>query len=185
MTDPRAEDLLRFWLEDVGPAGWYAVDEALDRTCSERFGALWREGAAGRLRSWLATPCGALALAVLLDQMPRNIHRGRAAAFSSDGRARAAAALAITLGHDRRTAEPARQFLYLPFMHSESLADQDRCVRLVLTRMPETGAETLHHAIRHRDVIRRFGRFPSRNRALARRDTEAERAYRAAGGYMG
>ena len=81
--------------------------------------------------------------------------------------------------------EPERQFFYLPLMHSESLADQARCVRLVLMRLPRTGAENLHHGRAHREVIRRFGRFPSRNRALGRADTEDERAYRAAGGYMG
>jgi uncharacterized protein (DUF924 family) len=80
--------------------------------------------------------------------------------------------------------EPERQFFYLPLMHSESQADQHRCVRLVLMRLPESGADNRHHGILHREVIRRFGRFPSRNRALGRPDTEAERAYRAAGGYM-
>ncbi len=91
----------------------------------------------------------------------------------------------IARGQDRQVPEPERQFFYLPLMHSESIPDQARCVRLVLLRLPESGAENREHAIRHRAVIRRFGRFPSRNRALGRADTDAERAYRAADGYMG
>jgi uncharacterized protein (DUF924 family) len=79
--------------------------------------------------------------------------------------------------------EPARQFFYLPLMHSENLADQDRCVRLVLTRLPETGVSNLLHAKAHREVIRRFGRFPHRNAALGRSDTPAEAAFLASGGY--
>lgn len=180
-----AARVLRFWLDEVGPAGWYAVDEAVDRRCADEFGAPMADALAGRLGAWRASPRGTLALLILLDQFPRNVHRGTAAAHAGDLRARALAMAAIGRGDDLQVPEPERQFFYLPLMHSESLADQERCVRLVLTRLPQTGAENLKHAVLHREVIRRFGRFPSRNRALGRPDTEAERAYREGGGYMG
>lgn len=176
--------VLRFWLDEVGPAGWYAVDPAVDRRCADEFGGLIADALGGRLERWQATARGTLALLILLDQLPRNVYRGHAGAHAGDHRARAVAKLAISRGADLAMPEPARQFFYLPLMHSESLADQERCVRLCLMRLPETGAENLKHALLHREVIRRFGRFPSRNAALGRRDTDAERAYRASGGYM-
>jgi uncharacterized protein (DUF924 family) len=179
-----SERVLGFWLDEIGPKGWYAVADEVDRRCAEEFGDLMGEALAGRLSDWQGAPRGTLALLILLDQFPRNVHRGTAAAHAADGRARAVAAKAIALGQDLRVPEPERQFFYLPLMHSESLADQERSVRLCLTRLTETGAENLKHAVMHREVIRRFGRFPSRNRALGRPDTDAERVYREAGGYM-
>lgn len=182
-NDRQAIDrVLAFWLDEVGPKGWYSVDAGVDRRCADEFGDLVEDAAAGRLARWQATPRGALALLILLDQFPRNVHRGKAGAYRADGRARAVAHAAIARGLDLKVDGPARQFFYLPLMHSESLADQDRCLRLFLMRLPDR--ENLHHAARHREVIRRFGRFPSRNRALGRRGTHAERAYREAGGYM-
>jgi len=183
--DREQAEILRFWLEEIGPGRWYKPDPALDEAIRQRFAAGWRRASRGRLDGWIATAGGALALMILLDQFPRNMFRGTAAAFSTDRRALRAAKLAIACGHDMATAEPERQFFYLPLMHSEALADQERCVRLIGMRMPRTGAANLEHAGKHREVIRRFGRFPSRNRALGRRDTEAERAYRAEDGYMG
>lgn len=182
---PEVERVLRFWLEGVGAEGWYKRDVQVDRRCADEFGALMNDAGAGRLSSWQATPRGALALLILLDQMPRNAFRGTAEAFAGDRRARAVAKTAIASGHDPKVPEPQRQFFYLPLMHSESLADQERCVRLVFARLPDTGAENRRHGVQHREVIRRFGRFPSRNAALGRADTEDERAYRARGGYMG
>lgn len=183
--DPRAGAVLSAWLYEVGPAGWYDIDPDLDARLADRFAGLVGEGEAGRLMHWLACPRGALALCILLDQLPRNIRRGSAAAFACDARALAAAKHAIAAGHDLRIAEPERQFFYLPLMHSERLPDQNRCVRLVAERLRSFESDNLSHAIRHRDVIVRFGRFPSRNALLGRSDTDAERAYRAAGGYMG
>ncbi len=178
------ERVLRFWLDEVGSSAWYKVDEALDKRCADKFGALTAAAQAGRISHWEATPRGALALLILLDQIPRNAFRGTAAAFAGDRRARAVAKTAIANGFDLDVPEPERQFFYLPLMHSESLPDQQRCVRLVCMRLPQTGGENRHHGVQHRAVIRRFGRFPSRNAALGRADTEDERAYRAAGGYM-
>ncbi len=176
-------DVLDFWLREVGPSRWYVEDAELDAAVAARFGEASEAARRGKLDAWILKPEGALALLILLDQFPRNMHRGRPEAFRSDAAAIAHAKRALTLGHDRRTPEPERQFFYLPLMHSESLADQDRCVRLILTRMPETGGANLPHAVAHRDVIRRFGRFPFRNAALGRHSTADEAAWLAAGGY--
>lgn len=182
--EPAQSEVRRFWLEEVGPARWYRPDTVLDGDIHRLFRELWSRAGAGACDSWRLTPGGALALLILLDQFPRNMFRGTATAFATDPRARRIASFAIARGHDRATPEPERQFFYLPFMHSESLPDQERCVRLIAMNMPMTGSDNLAHARRHREVIRRFGRFPSRNAALGRPDTEAERAYRVAGGYM-
>lgn len=177
------EDILAFWLDEVGPEGWYKTDEALDARIRERFEAAWRKAQEGAYSLWLTYPSGVLAYVILLDQFPRNMFRGEGRAFSSDKPALAAAKCAIDKGWDMKIDEPARQFLYLPLMHSESQTDQDRCVRLMLTRMPETGAANLEHAKAHREVIRRYGRFPYRNAALARTDTPHEREFERDGGY--
>lgn len=182
--NPEQTVVLRFWLEEIGPERWYRSDDGIDGLIRQRFETLWNRATSGDCDDWLLTPQGALALMVVLDQFPRNMFRGTAAAFRSDCRALKAAKLAIKRGHDKATPEPERQFFYLPLMHSEGLPDQERCVRLIAMAMPKTGRDNLEHARRHREVIRRFGRFPSRNAPLGRRDTEAERAYRAADGYM-
>lgn len=179
-----AEKVLHFWLDEVGPEKWYATDDQIDRTIEEQFGALWAEAVAGVHDQWITMPNSALALLVLLDQFSRNLRRGSGEAFASDRHALRLAKLAIGRGHDMRVKEPERQFFYIPLMHSEMLADQERALRLIMMNMPKTGAINVEHGIKHRDVIRRFGRFPSRNAALGRTDTEAELAYRAEGGYM-
>ena len=178
------DEVLRVWLDEVGPKGWYVPAEAVDADITARFGEVWVGAVRGECDDWMLTPRGALALLIVLDQFPRNMFRGRAEAYRGDEHARGMAKLALQRGHDRAIAEPERQFFYLPLMHSEALPDQDRSVRLIRMRLPETGQDNLEHAVKHREVIRRFGRFPSRNAVLGRRDTEAERAYRASGGYM-
>ncbi|RMD93509.1 MAG: DUF924 domain-containing protein [Alphaproteobacteria bacterium] len=180
MTKP--EDVLAFWLDEVGPARWYRGDEALDRTIRERFLEAWEKAQKGGFGMWLTYPSGTLAYVILNDQFPRNMFRGEGRAFSSDRRALAAAKMAISRGWDMKIDPPARQFFYLPLMHSENLCDQDRCVRLMKTRMPQSG-DNLRHARAHREVIRRFGRFPTRNEALARHDTAPEADFLAHGGY--
>ena len=182
---PRPEAVLGFWLDEVGPEGWYEADEARDAIVRERFGRVWERATEGALSLWLTHPTGALAYVILTDQFPRNMWRGQARAFASDRAALAAAKAAVDRDWDRRIDEPARQFFYLPLMHSECLPDQQRCVRLMLTRMPGTGASNLLHAKAHREVIRRFGRFPHRNEALGRESTRAEAAFLAEGGYGG
>ncbi|MAM62402.1 DUF924 family protein [Maritimibacter sp. UBA3975] len=181
MANPN--DILDYWLDEVGPSGWYEGSEELDREITERFGEAWREATSGAYSLWLTYPSGALAYVILLDQFPRNMFRGQGKAFSTDKVALAAAKCAIDKHWDMKIDEPARQFFYMPLMHSESLIDQDRCVRLMHTRMPQTGQGNLLHAKVHREVIRRFGRFPYRNEALSRDTTKPEAAFVAEGGY--
>ncbi|PRY95010.1 uncharacterized protein (DUF924 family) [Hasllibacter halocynthiae] len=176
------DDVLAFWLDEVGPEGWYKGSEALDARIRARFLGLWHQAAAGALSLWLTYPEGALAYCILTDQLPRNMFRGTGKAFSTDRIARRAACMAVSRGWDRRIEPPARQFFYLPFEHSEARADQDRAVRLIAERLPAMD-ETLLHARAHREVIRRFGRFPFRNDALDRAHTPEERDWMSSGGY--
>lgn len=177
------EDVLIFWLDEIGPAGWYSSTDELDQKINTRFGATWKRAMDGGLAKWLTYPNGALAYVILLDQFPRNMFRGEGKAFASDKIAIAAAKMAIHHSFDMRIDEPARQFFYLPLMHSENLCDQERCVRMMLSRMPQTGEANLVHAKAHREIIRMFGRFPYRNEALSRNYTTPEREFVANGGY--
>ncbi len=180
---PGAEAVIEFWLEGVGPARWYDPDDAVDAEARRRFLPEVEAARAGKFEKWSLTPRGALALLILLDQLPRNIWRGEAGAYASDGQAIRHATRSLMLGHDLKTPEPERQFFYVPLMHAENLAAQDRCVRLVISRLPEVGASNLPHAVAHREIIRKFGRFPYRNRALGRHDTPEEAAWLSEGGY--
>ncbi|WP_375257656.1 DUF924 family protein [Citreimonas sp.] len=180
MTTP--QDILAFWIDEVGPEGWYKQDDALDATIRDRFGDAYEAAMEGRFGLWLTYPNGALAYVILLDQFPRNMFRGSADAFQSDRISLAAAKQAIHRGWDLRIDEPARQFFYLPLMHAENLCDQDRCVRLMKERLPG-GEDNLLHARAHREIIRRFGRFPYRNEALGRTSSPAEIAFMENGGY--
>ncbi len=177
------EEVLEFWLDEVGAKNWYTSSEELDQTVRDRFASAWDNARAGACSLWLTYPNGTLAYVILTDQFPRNMFRGEARAFATDAAALAAAKVAISRGWDLRIDEPARQLFYLPLMHSENLSDQDRCVRLICERMPDHGAGNMHHARAHREVIRRFGRFPYRNAALSRSSTEQERAFESEGGY--
>lgn len=177
------DDVLAFWLDEVGPRGWYTREAALDEAIRVRFGETWRQARDGALAAWLTCPSGALAYIIVTDQFSRNMFREDPRAFATDKLALAAAKCAVKKGWDMRVGEPARQFFYLPMMHSESLMDQNRCVRLMHSRMPETGGPNLLHAKVHREVIRLFGRFPSRNGALSRKESEPERVFIEQGGY--
>jgi len=176
----KAEEILAFWLDEVGPEGWYAGGEALDARC-RRFEEDWERGVRGDFAQWTVEPRGALALTILLDQFPRNMFRGSPKAFSSDRRARITCKGAIARDRDLGVEGAPRQFFYLPLMHSENLADQDRSVRMFLLRFESP--DSLRHARAHRDIIRRFGRFPFRNAVLGRASTPEEEAWMAAGGY--
>ncbi|SDX97874.1 DUF924 family protein [Citreimonas salinaria] len=176
------QDILAFWIDEVGPEGWYKQDDTLDAAIRDRFGETYAAGMEGRFGLWLTYPNGVLAYVILFDQFPRNMFRGQAAAFRSDQIALAAAKQAIHRGWDLRVDEPARQFFYLPLMHAENLCDQDRCVRLMKERLPG-GADNLVHACAHREIIRRFGRFPYRNEALGRTTSPAEAEFMKSGGY--
>ena len=177
------EEVIAFWLEEVGPERWYAQDDALDATIRDRYQPLWEKARDRRLSTWASCPRGCLAYLVVTDQFPRNMFRDDPRAFQTDMLARTVAARACHLRFDGQIDEPARQFFYLPLMHSESQMDQDRAVRMFLLRMPQTGAQNLLHARAHRAVIREFGRFPHRNSALGRETTAAEQTFLSDGGY--
>ncbi|AKS46255.1 Uncharacterized conserved protein, DUF924 family [Octadecabacter temperatus] len=177
------EQVLSYWVDEVGPKGWYVATDELDAQVRENFLSTWQDAQAGACGLWLTSPVGTLGYIVLTDQFPRNMFRGHEDSFATDKSARAAAKIAIERDWDLRIPEPVRQFFYMPLMHSENLIDQDRCVRLMKTRLPESGADNLRHARAHRLVIRQFGRFPFRNEALGRTPTAAETAWISEGGY--
>lgn len=154
---------------------WFHKDAAFDARIRERFGDLIAQGVAGGLGDWAATPRGALARVVVLDQFPRNAFRDTPAAFSGDARARATAEHALERGFDRVLAPVERWFLYMPFEHSESLEDQQRSVELFHALAAETGLTApIDWAQRHASVIRLFGRFPHRNAILGRKSSPEE-----------
>jgi len=178
---PTPADVTAFW-RTAGPAKWFRKDTAFDQEITTRFLASHEAAAAGRLSDWEATPEGALALLILLDQLPRNMFRDSARAFATDPLARAVADRAIARGFDDSVASGERQFFYLPFEHSENLADQERSLALwrrVGDRKVDRYAEI------HADIIRRFGRFPHRNAILGRATTPEEQVFLDAGGFAG
>jgi uncharacterized protein (DUF924 family) len=187
VNDPEA--LLAFWFgagtpEHLRPrAAWFAVDPAFDEEIRTRFLAGWERASRGELASWEAERDSCLALVLLCDQVPRNLFRGEARAFSTDPLALAAARRALARGDDRALAPVQRWFLYLPFEHSESLEDQRRSVALFdgLRDDPDS-AEAIDYAHRHLVVIERFGRFPHRNAALGRASTPEEEEFLAGPG---
>lgn len=179
------QDVIGFW-RSAGPKKWYAKDAAFDEAIRLKFEPVHHAAARGRYDGWAATPEGALALLLLLDQFPRNLYRGSAHAFATDPKARAVARAAIAAGHDRAVEPAMRAFFYLPFEHSEDLADQDESVAHCRAVLEETGdADPLKWAEIHRDIIVRFGRFPHRNSAFGRVTTEAEQAFLDDGGFAG
>lgn len=172
--------VLAFWRE-AGPSLWFAKDDAFDARFRERFLALHERAARGELEAWLTTAEGALALMLLLDQFPRNAFRGTPRMYATDALAREMARRAIAVEHDRNAATDERKFFYLPFGHSEDIADQRRAVALCKA----LGGKDAQHAQRHHDIIARFGRFPHRNPILGRTMTADEQAYLDGGGYAG
>ena len=181
MTDSNVapSDILAFW-RDAGPERWYKRDDAFDAELRRRFLGLWRQASAGELSSWEASDDGALALVIVLDQFPRNMFRGDIRTYASDGLAREVAHRAIERGVDAPIDQRLREFLYLPFNHSEQLSDQLRCIEL--TRAAGN-VENLKWAEHHADIVRRFGRFPHRNRLLGRATTPEEQAFLDEGGF--
>ena len=183
--DPRPpQEILEFWFGDRARSLWFERDADFDALIRNRFEATHQAALDGRLESWEGAAEGCLALVVLLDQFPRNMYRGSARAFAADGKARAVADRAVARGHDRTLPPDRRWFFYLPFEHSEDLADQRRAVALFRAHAEATtGAdreralELLDYAQRHLAAIERFGRFPHRNELLGRETSEDEAAY--------
>jgi uncharacterized protein (DUF924 family) len=179
--NPTPAEILTFW-KSAGSDRWYKKDEAFDAEVRRRYLDLWRQAAAGELSSWEASDDGALALTIVLDQFPRNMFRGTAEAFATDANARDIASRAIARGVARLIDPALLEFLYLPFMHSEALADQLRCVELFRAC---DSADNLKYAEEHAEIIRRFGRFPHRNRILGRATTAQEQHFLDGGGFSG
>jgi uncharacterized protein (DUF924 family) len=175
-----AADVVAFWRE-AGPARWFRKDAAFDAEFRTRFMAAHEAARRGELDTWANDAQGALALLILLDQFPRNAFRGTPRMFESDARAREVARQAVQAGLDAQVEPDLRNFFYLPFMHSEQLADQDVGVALAA----KLGGEALRYAKLHRDIIERFGRFPHRNPVLGRSTTPEEQRFLDGGGFGG
>jgi len=174
-------DVIGFWRQ-AGPAKWFKKAVAFDEAIRLKFEPTHHRAARGEYDAWAETPEGALALLILLDQFPRNLYRNSAHAFATDPKARSIALAAIEKGFDRQVESLMRNFFYLPFEHSEDLADQDYGVVLCA----ETGEpDDLKWARLHRDIIARFGRFPHRNAALGRTTTPEEQEFLDEGGFSG
>jgi uncharacterized protein (DUF924 family) len=176
----QAADVLTFW-RDAGPARWFRKDDAFDAEFRERFLPAHEAAARGELDGWLRDAESALALLILLDQFPRNAFRGSPRMYATDAKAREAARKAIAAGFDTQVDAELRNFFYLPLMHSEELADLERCVEL--TRC--IGGEPHRYAQHHRDIVQRFGRFPHRNAILGRTSTPDEERFLDEGGFAG
>lgn len=179
-TAPEAADVIAFW-RAAGPQRWFKKDAAFDAGFRERFLALHERAASGELDSWAATGEGALALLILLDQFPRNAFRDTARMYATDAQARRIAHEAVDRQLDLEVPQELRNFMYLPLMHSEQPSDHDLCV----AKTAALGEDAQRFALHHRDIIRRFGRFPHRNAVLGRASTEEERRFIAEGGFPG
>ncbi|MDG4894725.1 DUF924 family protein [Mesorhizobium sp. WSM4976] len=178
--DPRALSVTKFW-RDAGEDAWFEKNDAFDTDFRNRFLELHYAAAGRQCDDWNAHAEGSLALMILLDQFPRNCFRGTGHMYATDPLARHFADRAIAAGHDLELDELVRVFLYLPFEHSESLADQHRSVELTAARAPDY----LKYAEEHLEIVRRFGRFPHRNRMLGRATTAEEQAFLDGGGFSG
>ncbi|RYF38439.1 MAG: DUF924 family protein [Comamonadaceae bacterium] len=175
-----AAEVTAFWRE-AGPSRWFKKDADFDADFRERFLAAHEEAARGAFEGWAESAEGTLALLILLDQFPRNAFRGTARMFATDGQALAIARRAVEGGLDQQVELALRNFIYLPFMHSEALADQERAVELT----QPLGPEPYRFAILHRDIIACFGRFPHRNALLGRATTAGEQRFLDEGGFAG
>ncbi len=180
-TSAAANAVLRFWFEETKPYQWFRRDAQFDQSVRAQFGTLHEAACSGNLDVWKSTPQHCLALIILLDQFSRNIYRDTPRAFMQDDKALMTAKDAIQRRFDQVFARKEKAFFYMPFMHSESLAAQERSVALFKARLP--GTMNVPYAIEHHDIIKAFGRFPHRNNVLGRQSTPQEDAFLKAGGF--
>ena len=168
------QDVLRFWFEEIEPACWWKKDAAFDAGIRNRFADTHAAACDAELSHWRVSPEGRLAEILVLDQFSRNLFRDDPRSFAQDGMALVLAQEAVRQGADRALAPTQRSFLYMPYMHSESLAIHDQALQL----FDQPGLENnLNFERQHRDLIVRFGRYPHRNALLGRASTPEELAY--------
>ena len=180
MTSISAQDVHHFWFVENGAEQWFEKNPKFDATIRFRFAPAIAAAREGRLDDWAGAPASCLSLIVLIDQFSRNVFRDSPLAWSADGRALAWSRAAVARGFDDGLGTDERKFLYMPFMHSEALADQERCVALFAALSeadPGQAGRSYEFAVRHRDIVARFGRFPHRNVVLGRTSTEEEIAF--------
>ena len=170
------QGIIHFWFEETAPAQWFQKNDEFDALIAGRFASTYRMVADGVCDLWQDEPEGCLALCIVLDQFPRNMFRGSAEAFATDAKALRVARHVLARGFDQVIAPERRRFLYLPFEHSENIVDQDRSVTL-FGALRDSDPVAYDYALRHRDVIVRFGRFPHRNAILGRQNTPEENEY--------
>ena len=168
-----AADVLSFWFEELRPQDWFETNTAVDETIRARFGGLHAALAETAPSMSFDDPRTALAAIIVFDQFSRNMFRGEPRAFATDSLALFIARSAVEREYDAAVSEQWRHFFYMPFMHSETSADQEHCVAL-FSALP---GDMVKYAIEHRDIIARFGRFPHRNQVLGRKTTDSEQAF--------
>ncbi|MGY0559058.1 MULTISPECIES: DUF924 family protein [unclassified Lysobacter] len=179
--DITAQEVVEFW-RDAGPELWFKGGARFDVSCRERLLDAHMAASRGELESWGESADSALALVLLLDQIPRNVFRGSAHVYATDPMARAVAERAIGRGFDVQVEASLRTFFYLPFVHSEAMLDQQRALELYQS-MDQPDADKW--AVHHHGVVERFGHFPHRNHLLGRATTPTEQAWLDEGGFSG
>ncbi len=174
MKNSEIENVIGFWYADQSRSLWFSSNPEFDSKITDRFESLWQAARDSQLADWKNTPQGSLALSIVLDQFPLNMYRGEVKSFSTESQAIEIAKHAVAVGQDKQLPREQVAFLYMPLMHSEDLADQDESVRL----FESTGLfENTRFARHHREIVRRFGRFPHRNEVLNRKSTPEELTY--------
>jgi len=169
-----AEEIIDYWYSPKISKQWFASTAQLDAEIKTKYEALWQTASSGELDHWQASPQGCLALIIVLDQFPLNMYRNRPVSFSTEAKSIEVARHAVEKGFDQILQQEQKAFLYMPFMHSEKLSDQNLSVKL----FTEAGLkDNQHFAEHHRELIRRFDRFPYRNEILGRTSTPEEIEY--------
>ena len=169
-----SKDIIHFWFEEVDSKLWFNSTPDFDQHIHSRFESVYQAALNSELDDWQETAEGCLALIILLDQFPLNMYRGKPEGFAGESKAREVAVFAIEHGFDQQLEDKQRAFMYMPFMHSEDISDQDRSVALFEKAGLE---ENLRFAKHHRDIVRTYGRFPHRNKILGRESSAAEIDY--------
>ena len=168
------QEIVEFWFSDEVSKLWYRSTPEFDQLLTDRYEEIWQQASRGELDHWMDTAAGCLALAIVLDQFPLNMYRNSALSFSTEAKSREVAKIAIEQGFDKSMPVEQCSFLYMPFMHSESIEDQDLALQLFEKPGMEGNLRFAHH---HRAIIEKFGRFPHRNEALGRDSSAAEIEY--------